>query len=116
MQDGGDARQALHRLASSNYDGQSQSAGELMPHSALQRCLDMWVPALVDECDFAAAFLLLYRPVEEAHAAPGKLPIRRQALPSIDLQLPKSHYNKLTTFRCHMLHGWARSLSSQAYA
>ncbi|CAL8460642.1 g172 [Coccomyxa elongata] len=69
--DGGDARQALHRLASSNYDGQSQSVGELMPHSALQRCLDMWVPALINECDFAAAFLLLYRPVEEAHAVPG---------------------------------------------
>lgn len=74
-QDGSDPRQGLHRLASSSQhnDGGSQggSGGDLMPHIALQRCLDVWVPLLVDECDFAAAFLLLYRPVEEAQAAPG---------------------------------------------
>jgi hypothetical protein len=27
----------------------------------------------VDECDFAAAFLLLYRPIEEAAPDPGDL-------------------------------------------
>ncbi|EIE25400.1 hypothetical protein COCSUDRAFT_46702 [Coccomyxa subellipsoidea C-169] len=64
----------LHRLASSSqYDGsgQSVSAGDMMPHTALQHCLNEWVPMLVDECDFAAAFLLLYRPNEEAATAAG---------------------------------------------
>ncbi len=74
MQEAGENR--LHRLASSSqYDGsgQSVSAGDMMPHTALQHCLNEWVPMLVDECDFAAAFLLLYRPNEEAATAAGDL-------------------------------------------
>jgi hypothetical protein len=72
MQEGADNR--LHRLASSTHDSsQSGTGGEIMPHTALQRCLNEWVPMLVDECDFAAAFLLLYRPIEEAAPDPGDL-------------------------------------------
>ena len=59
--------QALHRRVSS-LDS-SMAAGDpagLLPHTALRRCLDAWAPLLIDECDFAAAFLLLYKPIDEA--------------------------------------------------
>ncbi len=50
----------------------SAQAGDgsgLLPHTALRRCLDAWVPLLIDECDFAAAFLLLYKPMDEVPGA-----------------------------------------------
>ena len=59
--------QALHRRVSSLDN--SMAAGDpagLLPHTALRRCLDAWAPLLIDECDFAAAFLLLYKPIDEA--------------------------------------------------
>jgi hypothetical protein len=37
-----------------------------MPHMALRHALEEWIPMLVEECDFAAAFLLLYQPLEAA--------------------------------------------------
>ena len=61
--------QALHRRVSSLDN--SMAAGDpagLLPHTALRRCLDAWAPLLIDECDFAAAFLLLYKPIDEAQA------------------------------------------------
>ena len=77
--------QALHRRVSS-LDS-SMAAGDpagLLPHTALRRCLDAWAPLLIDECDFAAAFLLLYKPIDEAQGArPGalRLPRRCTSLP-----------------------------------
>ena len=48
--------------------------GTFLPHTALRRCLDAWVPLLIDECDFAAAFLLLYKPIDEVPGAPAQDP------------------------------------------
>ena len=62
--------QALHRrLSSVDSSAHAGDAAGLMPHTALRRCLDAWVPLLIDECDFAAAFLLLYKPVDEVPGA-----------------------------------------------
>lgn len=83
--------QALHRRSSSldNSIHTGDPAG-LMPHTALRRFLDTWVPLLIDECDFAAAFLLLYKPIDEVQAVgqdaygsvtPGMIP----CLPSSSL-------------------------------
>jgi hypothetical protein len=58
LQEGLESRPTLHRLASQGFDG---SSNENMPHRAFQHFLEVWVPLLVDECDFAAACLLLYR-------------------------------------------------------
>ena len=40
--------------------------GTLYPHLAWQRFLDLWLPLLLEECRFAAAFLGLYAPPEDA--------------------------------------------------
>ena len=75
--------QALHRRVSSLDN--SMAAGDpagLLPHTALRRCLDAWAPLLIDECDFAAAFLLLYKPIDEAQApAQGPFGSREGAHP-----------------------------------
>ena len=75
--------QALHRRVSSLDN--SMAAGDpagLLPHTALRRCLDAWAPLLIDECDFAAAFLLLYKPIDEAQApAQGPFGSHEGALP-----------------------------------
>ena len=70
MQDGVLPGQALHRRGSSldNSILTGDPAG-LLPHTALRRCLDAWAPLLIDECDFAAAFLLLYKPMDEVQGA-----------------------------------------------
>ena len=62
--------QVLHRrLSSVDSSVQAGNDSGLMPHTALRRCLDAWVPLLIDECDFAAAFLLLYKPIDEVPGA-----------------------------------------------
>ena len=62
--------QVLHRrLSSVDSTAQAGDSSGLMPHTALRRCLDAWVPLLIDECDFAAAFLLLYKPIDEVPGA-----------------------------------------------
>ena len=62
--------QALHRrLSSVDSSAHAGDGSELLPHTALRRCLDAWVPLLIDECDFAAAFLLLYKPMDEVPGA-----------------------------------------------
>jgi hypothetical protein len=63
--------QVLHRRSISSLDTRvaGGEAGGFLPHTALRRCLEAWVPLLIDECDFAAAFLLLYKPVDEVPGA-----------------------------------------------
>ncbi len=62
--------QALHRrLSSVDSSAHAGDGSGLLPHTALRRCLDAWVPLLIDECDFAAAFLLLYKPMDEVPGA-----------------------------------------------
>ena len=90
--------QALHRRISS-LDNSAAAGGDpagALPHAALRRCLDAWVPLLIDECDFAAAFLLLYKPIDEAQAPAqerfgsheGALPC--PALPTVALSVSVS--------------------------
>ena len=92
--------QALHRRVSS-LDS-SMAAGDpagLLPHTALRRCLDAWAPLLIDECDFAAAFLLLYKPIDEAQTPAqerfgshgGALPC--PALPTVALSVSVSGFS-----------------------
>jgi hypothetical protein len=67
--------QALHRRSSSlDTSMAGGESGKFLPHTALRRCLDAWVPLLIDECDFAAAFLLLYKPIDEVPGAPAQDP------------------------------------------
>lgn len=75
VQEGMDPSKGLHRLASQTSDGGQQGGSDQMPHKAMQHSLDVWVPLLVDECDFAAACLMLYKPtpVEEATDAAGTI-------------------------------------------
>ncbi|CAL5219240.1 g1034 [Coccomyxa viridis] len=79
--------QALHRrLSSVDSSAHAGDGSELLPHTALRRCLDAWVPLLIDECDFAAAFLLLYKPMDEVPGA-GQDAFAGAGRPSMD----KSH-------------------------
>lgn len=49
--------------------GLGGGGGELQPiHAAWRALLDTWLPALLEECNFAASFLQLYEPPADGDA------------------------------------------------